>query len=151
MGAGTAGTKVGSVFSAAVNRDSAYLQLLKDLTADEEEISRRIIRLAADVGLNQRINKLLVNVAADQLPPHLGDLLKTENPEWPGDAIFFFLYTWLRIGMHRLIEAFNLVHDDKPFDGKFRIADLLDAMGIDVNLNDKILDSVKTAFSHNGH
>lgn len=149
MSAGTAGTKVGSVFSPAVNRDSAYLQLLKDLTADEEEISRRIIRLAADEGLKQRINKLLVNVAADQLPPHLGDLLKTENPEWPGDAIFFFLYTWLRIGMHRLIEAFNLVHDDKPFDGKFKIADLLDAMGVDVNLNDKILDSVKAAFTHN--
>jgi hypothetical protein len=146
--AGAPGSTLGSGFSQAANRDSTYLQLLKDLGADEEEISRRIIRLATDEGLKLRINKLLANVATNELPPHLGDLIKSENPQWPGDAVFFILYTWLRIGMHHLIQAFNLVHDDKPFDGKFKIADLLDAMGIDVALDDKILATVKAVFTH---
>jgi len=142
------GSSSAATFSKAQGRDSAYRQLFKDLLADEDEISRRIIRLAEDAGLKQRIDGIVVKALANELPPHFGELIKEENPDWPGDAIFFIIYTWLRIGMHHLLAAFSLIDDDKPFDGKFKISELLEVLGIDVALDDKILATVKAVFSH---
>ncbi|MGW2937489.1 hypothetical protein ACWDA7_38010 [Streptomyces sp. NPDC001156] len=134
---GKATTPGGATFSKISHGDTAYRQLLLDLLGDSEEISRRIMKLAEDEGLKDRISQLVTSVAADKLPPHFGELINGEHPEWPGDAVMFVLYTWLRIGMNHLLSAFELIHDDKPFDGKFKIADLLDVLGIDVDLKDK--------------
>jgi hypothetical protein len=130
-------TPGGGTFSKMAHGDTAYRQLLLDLWGDSDEIARRIIKLAEDEGLSDRIKTLADNVAADKLPPHFGELIKGEHAEWPGDAVMFVLYTWLRIGMHHLLSAFELINDDQPFDRKFKIADLLDVLGIDVDLNDK--------------
>jgi hypothetical protein len=135
---GKATTPGGGTFSKMANRDTAYRQLLLDLWGDSDEIARRIIKLAEDEGLSGRIKTLADNVADNKLPPHFGELIKGEHAdEWPGDAVMFVLYTWLRIGMQHLLSAFELINDDKPFDRKFKIADLLDVLGIDVDLNDK--------------
>lgn len=133
---GAATSPGGATFSKIAHGDSAYKELLRDLLGDSDEIARRIIKLAEDEGLKDGINTLVVSAAADKLPPHFGELIKSEHPDWPGDAVMFVLYSWLRIGMHHLLTAFELIHDDKPFDGKFKLADLLDVLGIDVNLKD---------------
>jgi hypothetical protein len=147
VGAGT--SPGGATFSKIAHGDTAYRQLLMDLVGDSDEIARRIIKLAEDEGLKDGINTLVTSAAADKLPPHFGDLIKNEHPEWPGDAVMFVLYSWLRIGMHHLLSAFELIHDDKPFNGKFKLADLLDVLGIDVSLKDAEALAVKelTSFS----
>jgi hypothetical protein len=128
----------GGTFSKISHGDTAYRQLFLNLFGDSDEIARRIIKLAEDEGLKDRVNTLVASVTADKdnLPPHFGELIKSEHPEWPGDAVMFVLYSWLRIGMHYLLSAFELIHDDKPFNGKFKLADLLDVLGIDVSLKD---------------
>ncbi len=133
---GAATSAGGATFSKISHGDSAYRQLLLDLLGDSDEISRRIIKLAGDKGLKDGINTLVTS-AADKLPPHFGELIKSEDPKWPADAVMFVLYAWLRIGMQHLLSVFELIHDDKPFGGKFKIADLLDVLGIDVDLKDK--------------
>jgi len=139
----------GTTFSRIAHGDTAYRQLLMDLLGDSDEIARRIIKLAEDEGLKDDINTLVASAAAGKLPPHFGELIKSEHPEWPGDAVMFVLYSWLRIGMHHLLSAFELIHDDKPFNGNFKLADLLDVLGIDVSLKDAEALALKelTSFS----
>ena len=136
----------GATFSKISHGNSAYRQLFLDLLGDSDEISRRIIKLAGDKRLKAGINTLVTS-AADKLPPHFGELIKSEDPEWPAGAVMFVLYTWLRIGMQHLLSVFELIHDDKPFGGKFKIADLLDALGIDVDLKDKEVLALKALTS----
>jgi len=135
-------------FSKAERRDSAYQALLRDLVGDEDELARRIMRLAENADLKAHIDTVVANAIAGTDPPHLGELLKEENPDWPGDAVFFILFTWLRIGLHHLMEMFELIENDSHFDGKFRIRELLDVIGLDIALDDKSLAAVKVAFSH---
>jgi hypothetical protein len=79
--------------------------------------------------------------------PNIDDLLKNDDPRWPRKAVLFVLATWLQFGLRQLLEAFAVIEDDTIFDGKFRLAQILEIIGLDVALDDKTVKELKTKFS----
>jgi hypothetical protein len=128
------------------HRDTAYRDFVQSLVADEEELARRIAKLAMDEGLETKLRTMISSAAANVLPPSLAELTKTESAEWPSEAIMFLLYCWLRLGLRQLGEMFNLIQDDQPYGKVFRLADLLEIMGLDVAVDDQTLTSLKATF-----
>jgi hypothetical protein len=124
--------------------------LLKDLIGDEDELAHRIMKLADTAGLDERLNTVLMSATAG-LPPAVADLLKKENPEWPADAVMFVLLVWLRLGLRKLLEAFNLIEESAPYAGEFKLRDLIGIIGLDVPLDDETLKSLKGALSKVAH
>jgi hypothetical protein len=121
--------------------------MLRDLIGDEEELARRLIRLAEDEGLKARLDTLIASARSNILPPDFEALTKGENADWPSDAILYVLYTWLRLGLRQILEMFNLIEDTAPFEGKFKISDLLAIIGLDFPLNDATLADLKAKFT----
>lgn len=135
-------------FSKSNHRETSYRDLLRDLLGDEEELVRRLARLADDTGLPAKLEKLLASAhLQDKLPPTLETLLKNDDPDWPADAIMFVLYTWLHLGLHHILEAFKLIEDDAPFAKQFKLSQLLDIIGLDIALDDKTLAALKGTFT----
>lgn len=135
-------------FSKSNHRDTSYRDLLRDLLGDEDELVRRLARLADDASLPTKLQRLLASARIqDKLPPTLDSLLKNEDADWPSDAIMFILYTWLRMGLHHILEAFKLIEDDAPYAGQFKLSQLLDIIGLDIALDDKTLAALKGTFT----
>jgi hypothetical protein len=57
------------------------------------------------------------------------------------------LTTWLQFGLRELLEAFAVIEDDKIFGGQFRLAQILEIIGLDVALDDDIVTALKTTFA----
>jgi hypothetical protein len=134
-------------FTPPKSRDSAYREFFRSLVVDEEELTRRLANLAKDAGLERGLRTIVANAAAGHIPPSLKELTESENPEWPADAILFLLYTWLRMGLHRALLGFKLIEDSEAFAGQFRVADLLDILGLDIALDDATVAALKTQFT----
>ncbi len=137
----------GHAFSHLAKRESAYARFIGSLVADEEELARRLAKLASDSGLEAKLQRMIASVVEGKTPPVLKDLLKKEDDAWPTEAIMFLLYSWMRFGLHQLLEAFALIDDDKDFDGVFKLSQLLDILGLDIALDDNTLQRLMTTFS----
>lgn len=137
----------GHTFSHLTRRDTAYRDFIASLVADEQELAHRLANLASDVGLEKKLTDMVNSVAAGKSPPVLNDLLGKDNPDWPTEAILFLLYSWMRFGLHQLLEAFALIDDSKPYGGAFKLSDLLDILGLDLALDDTTLKRLMTTFS----
>ncbi|HZN17943.1 MAG TPA: hypothetical protein VFB84_07100 [Micromonosporaceae bacterium] len=128
------------------HRDTAYRDFVQSLIGNEEELARRLAKLAEDAGLEGRIRTMVGSAVAKIDPPSLLDLTKNENPDWPTDAIMFLLYTWLRIGLRQLLEMFHFMEDGQPYGNLFKLSDLFDILGLDIALDDQTLASLKATF-----
>ncbi|GIH08303.1 hypothetical protein Rhe02_63700 [Rhizocola hellebori] len=128
------------------DRDTAFRDFIQSLIGNEEELTRRLAKLAADADLEKNIRKLVASAAAKITPPTLGDLLKKHNDDWPADAVMFLLYTWLRVGVRHFGEMFDLLNDDQPYGKVFKLADLLDILGLDLPMDDQTLASLRATF-----
>lgn len=129
------------------HRDTGYRDFVRNLLGDEEELARRLAKLAADEGLEAKLEVMIKSALDGKVPPALDDLVKTENDEWPTEAILFLLYSWLRLGLHQLLEVFNLIEDDKPYGGAFKLSQLLDIIGLDIPLDDKTVAALRAKFT----
>lgn len=136
-----------SPFSKGQHAKTAYRDLLRDLIGDEEELAHRLLRLVDDEGLKLRFNTMVTSAAADALPPAVGDLLTSDNLQWPSDAVMFLMYSWMRVGLRHVLQAFDMLEDDKPYAGKFKLAELIDIMGLDVSLDDKTLERLRAVLT----
>lgn len=134
-------------FSTVHHRDTSYHDFLRDLIGDEEELARRLLRMAEDKELVGKISKLKTNVDGGIKPPSFEELIKGDNPDWPSDALIFVLYCWLRLGIRQILEAFNLIESEKLFDGKFRLSQLLDIIGLDIALDDQTVTALRAKFT----
>jgi hypothetical protein len=143
--------KLPSGFSKSQHRDTAYRDLLRDLIGDEDELARRLLRLVDDGGFKLRFDTMVASAAAGALPPAIGDLLKDENAHWPSDAVMFLMYGWMRIGLRHLLQSFDMLEDDEPYEKKFKLAELIDIMGLDVALDDKTLERLRSVLSKRRH
>jgi len=136
-----------SPFSKSKHSDTAYRDLLRDLIGNEDELARRLIKLADDEGLKLRFDTMVASAVADELPPHVGDLLKADNPNWPSDAVMFVMFTWLRVGMHQILKAFDMLEDGKLYEHKFKLAELIGIIGLDVSLDEQTLETLRAVFT----
>jgi hypothetical protein len=136
-----------SAFTKGQHAKTAYHDLLRDLIGDDDELAHRLLRLIDDEGLKLRFDTMVTSAAADALPPAVGDLLKGDNLHWPSDAVMFILYSWMRIGLRQVLQAFEMLEDDKPYAGKFKLAELIDIMGLDVSLDDKTLERLRAVLT----
>jgi hypothetical protein len=129
------------------HRDTSFRDFVRNLLGDEEELTRRLASLAADAGLEAKLQTMITSAVDGKTPPVLDDLLKSEHADWPSEAILFLLYSWLRLGLHQLLQAFELIEDDAPFGGAFRLAQLLEIIGLDVALDDKTVAALRSTFA----
>jgi hypothetical protein len=140
-----------SGFSKGQHRDTAYLDLLRDLIGDEDELAHRLLRLVDDEGLKLRFDTMVTSAASGALPPAIGDLLKDDNVHWPSDAVMFLMFSWMRIGLRHVLKAFDMLEDDELYGGKFKLAELIDIMGLDVALDEKTLERLRSVLSKFKH
>jgi len=94
---------------------------------------------------------MVTSAASGALPPAIGDLLKDDNVHWPSDAVMFLMFSWMRIGLRHVLQAFDMLEDNKPYGGKFRLAELIDVMGLDVALDEKTLERLRSVLSKRQH
>ncbi len=134
-------------FSTAKHRDTSYRDFVRDLIGDEDELARRLIRLAEDEGLKEHLDRLVLSAKDNMIPPDLEALTKGDNPEWPTDAILFVLYTWLRLGLREILQGFNLINDAQPYGGAFKLSELLDIIGLDIALDDTTAAALRATFT----
>ncbi len=128
----------------------SYSRLLRHLVDDRDELAGRLLALAGQDDLAAKLAVLRQAVAAGKLPPDLATLLSSDDPQWPGDAILFALYTWLRVALDELVGVFAVIEDTAPFGGQFRIAELLEVLGLDVALDDPAVAALKRRFAPPG-
>jgi hypothetical protein len=131
-----------------VRDETSYAGFLDDLMDDYGDVVAMLAKLAMDEGLADQIKALVerAGVEPDQMP-NIDDLLKTDDPRWPRTAVLFVLGTWLQLGLRQLLDAFAVIEDDKIFGGQFRLAQILEILGLDVALDDDIVTALKTTFS----
>jgi hypothetical protein len=134
------------MFVQTLRKDTSYRDFLRDLIDDYDNLIKLLTDLAIDEGLEARIRELVARVETDE-PPDIGTLLKTDDPLWPRNAVLFLLAVWLQFGLRELLEAFALIEDSGPYGGQFRIAQILELVGLDVALDDKTVAALKTTFS----
>lgn len=136
-----------SPLSQGKHKNTAYRDLIRDLLGDEDALARRLLNLADNDELRQRFDTMTASAAAKITPPSLAELLKADNPKWPSDAVLFFLYCWLRVGLHEVLKAFDLMEDDNPFQGKFKLSELVHIIGLHVPIDDETVASLKAVFT----
>jgi hypothetical protein len=133
------------VFERVQRDDTMYRDLLRELMRHENELGDSLGRLALDEELPGRIRDLVGRVETDA-PPDVATLLEIDDPDWPRDALLFVLQTWLRVAMTQLLRAFDVLEDSEPFGGEFRLATLLEIVGLEVGLDDKTAAALAVKF-----
>jgi hypothetical protein len=134
-------------FTRAKPRDSAYREFVTSLVADEEELARRLANIAEATDIEDNLRKMVQRATDGAIPPSLNELIRSDNPNWPADAILFLLYSWLRLGLSKALQGFHLIEDGAEFGGTFQLSELFDILGLDVALDDEALAKLKTAFT----
>lgn len=140
-----AATEHGALFERVRHADSRYQDFLKDLIQDERQLANATGALAMDPTLPQRLREIAAR-AATESPPGFDEILSAEVEGWPRDAVLFVLQTWLHVGLLHILRAFDLLEDDAPFQGKFRLSTLLEIAGLDVSLDDKTAAALAVTF-----
>ena len=102
--------------------------------------------MAVNEDLEPKLLKL-VDSAASSEPPSFKELMENDNPDWPSDAIFFVLYCWLWLGLRKSMSAMKLLEDAGKFDGKFRLSQLFEVLGLETALDDEIVETLRNRFS----
>jgi hypothetical protein len=137
-----------SMFKRVRQHDTNYRKFVVDLVDDYGELVSIASELAMDESLPDLIKGLVERAGLEpDTIPNIDDLLKNDDPRWPRKAVLFVLATWLQFGLRQLLEAFAVIEDDTIFDGKFRLAQILEIIGLDVALDDKTVKELKTKFS----
>jgi hypothetical protein len=140
-----ASTEHGDLFERVQHDDTRYRDFLQDLIKDERDLASSLGTLAVDASLPDRLRAIAAR-ASTELPPDIEDVRAGEVAGWPRDALLFALQTWLDVGLLHILRAFDVLEDDAPFDGKFRLATLLEIAGLDVSLDDETARAVAATF-----
>lgn len=140
-----AATEHDELFERVRHADSRYQDFLSDLIQDERDLANSTGQLAMDPSLPQRLREIAAK-AATESPPNFDALLAAEVEGWPRDAVLFALQTWLHVGLLHILRAFDLLEDDTPFQGKFRLSTLLEIAGLEVALDDKTAAALAVRF-----
>jgi hypothetical protein len=127
--------------------DNVYANLVNDLVGDYEHLGRKMVALIDHTDFRQRFDTMVTSAAGDVLPPPLKALLESEDPRWPSDAILFVLFAWMRVGLGSFKEIMEKIEDSAPFDGKFKLATLLSALGLNAKLDAKTLATLKNGLT----
>lgn len=138
-------TESADLFERVQHEDTRYNDFLHDLIEDERKLARASATLAIDSSLPDRIRAVTLR-AATELPPDIEDVLRGEVEGWPRDALLFVLQSWLHVGLLHVLRAFDVLENDAPFGGKFRLSSLLEIAGLDVSLDDETARAVAVAF-----
>jgi hypothetical protein len=59
----------------------------------------------------------------------------------------FVMFSWMRIGLRQVLQASELMEDDAPYAHQFRLAELIDIMGLDVALDEKTLERLRAVLT----
>jgi hypothetical protein len=138
-------TESQGLFERVQRGDTAYRDLLRDLLKDERELGASTGQLAMDETLPDRIREITARAQAES-PPDIESVLAGEDVLWPRDALLFVLETWLRVALLQLLRAFDVLEDDAPFGGHFRLSTLLEIAGLEVSLDDKTAAQLAVKF-----
>lgn len=61
------------------------------------------------------------------------------------DAVTFVLYAWLQAGIQQVMWAYETL-EDRAYGNDFRLASLLEILGLDVQLDDMLASTLRTEF-----
>lgn len=143
------GEGVGDLFEWAETPAPAYRLMLNEALGASRSLSHSMRHLASQDDLAARV-RLVTAHARSATPPPIGELAGPgpDDPAWPRDAVSFLLYAWLRAGIQQLLWAYETLEDQAPYAGDFRLALLLEILGLDVQLDDLLTDKLRTEFEN---
>lgn len=126
--------------------DSAYREVANEARDHNTSMSRSMRRMAADPGLAGRLRAITAHAAAHAPPAVTGfSESEGEDPAWPMDAVTFVLYAWLQAGIQQVMWAYETL-EDRAYGNDFRLASLLEILGLDVQLDDMLASTLRTEF-----
>jgi hypothetical protein len=147
-----AAAKAGSAspfeFEHATRSDAVYRETFKALRRYDRDLDKSMSELAGRDDLAARIRSIVAR-AQTEAPP-AADAWNTDAAGWPPDAMSFILDCWMRIALDLALSAFAEMDDATPFGGDFRLATLLEVLGLDVALDDPAVKAARVEFDRRG-
>ena len=143
----TSGHAARDLFEWADGPDTAYREVLNEALAHNDALSHSLLQLAEDASLAERIRVMAVR-ARSQTPPTVAAFTNAglEDPAWPRDAVTFLLSSWLQAGIQQIFWAYETLEDRSRYENNFRLATLLEILGLDVQLDDIVVSKLTTEF-----
>ncbi len=128
-------------------RKPGYGKFVADLWAEHENLGQLISSLAGEAGLGDQVRALVARASAPGTEvPSIETMLEKDDPLWPRKAVLFVLASWMYFGLDQIRAMFGIIEDDDLFGGKMSIADILEIIGLDVKLDDRLAEAMKTRF-----
>jgi hypothetical protein len=134
------------VFERVQRKETLYGDSIRQLREEERRLSASLVHLVADATLPDRIAEVVQRAQSGEYPPDVDALRAGEDPLWPRDVIVFVLSVWLHVATVEMLRVFEVLEDSTPYDGHFRLATLLEIAGLQVSLDDKTVEELRTTF-----
>jgi hypothetical protein len=117
----------------------------RDLMRHDGSLSHRLMLLAEDEKLFKELQTLATS-AASKPPPIFKDLAG-DNAEWPGNAVAFVLFSWIRVAIRELAGMVVVLEERSPFKGKLNLGTLFQIVGLDIDLDDPVVEALRAKFT----
>jgi hypothetical protein len=135
-------------FEHSTRSDAIYRETFQALKRYDQKLDASLSELAGNPEMAARVRAVVARVQMEA--PPAADAWQSDPAGWPPDAMSFILDCWMRIALDLSMSAFTEMDYATPFGGEFRLATLLEVLGLDVSLDDPAVKAARVEFERRG-